>query len=78
MKSGETVISKKYHKEDNCPLCLQEKNLEELKTDIQRRLKEIEESSKKKVAFDTAKKSVSDIIAERLKRLELIHRITLY
>ncbi len=71
LKSGETVISKKYHKEDNCPLCLQEKNLEELKTDIQRRLKEIEESSKKKVTFDTAKKSLSDIITERLKRLEL-------
>lgn len=71
LKSGETVISKKYHKEDNCPLCLQEKNLEELKTEIQRRLKEIEESSKKKVTFDTSKKSVSDIITERLKRLEL-------
>lgn len=71
LKSGETVISKKYHKEDNCPLCLQEKNLEELKTEIQRRLKEIEQSSKKKVTFDTSKKSVSDIITERLKRLEL-------
>lgn len=71
LKSGETVISKKYHKEDNCPLCLQEKNLEELKTDLQRRLKEIEQSSKKKVTFDTSKKSVSDIITERLKRLEL-------
>lgn len=74
LKSGETVISKKYHKENNCPLCLQEKNLEELKTDIQRRLKEIEESSKKKFAFDTAKKSVSDIITERLKRLEFPSR----
>lgn len=72
LKSGETVITKKFHKDDNCPLCLQEKNLEELKTDIQRRLKEIEESSKKKVALDTSKKSVSNIIAERLKRLELI------
>lgn len=71
LKSGETVISKKYHKENNCPLCLEEKNLEELKIDIQRRLKEIEESSKKKVTFDKAKKSVSDIITERLKRLEL-------
>lgn len=71
LRSGETVITKKFHKEDNCPLCLQKKNLEELKTDIQRRLKEIEESSKKKILFDNAKKSVSDIIAERLKRLEL-------
>jgi hypothetical protein len=71
LKSGETVISKKYHKEDNCPLCLQQLNLEELKTDIQRRLKEIEESSKKKVAFDSAKKSIADIVEERLKRIEL-------
>lgn len=77
LKSGETVISKKYHKEDNCPLCLQEKNLEELKTDIQRRLKEVEESSKKKFAFDAAKKSVSNIITERLKRLELVSHYAL-
>lgn len=77
LKSGETVISKKYHKEDNCPLCLQEKNLEELKMDIQRRLKEVEESSKKKFAFDAAKKSVSNIITERLKRLELVSHYTL-
>ncbi|WP_291122659.1 AAA family ATPase [Empedobacter sp. UBA7620] len=77
LKSGETVILKKYHKEDNCPLCLQEKNLEELKTDIQRRLKEVEESSKKKFAFDAAKKSVSNIITERLKRLELVSHYAL-
>lgn len=70
LKSGETVITKKFHKEDSCPLCLQQINLEELKADIQRRLSEIEESSKKKVAFDIAKKSVADIITERLKRLE--------
>lgn len=72
LKSGETVISKKFHKEDSCPLCLQQKNLEELKADIKRRLDEIEESSKKKVAFDIAKKSIADIITERLKRLEFI------
>lgn len=72
LKSGETVITRKFHKEDSCPLCLQQKNLKELKTDIQRRLKEIEESSKKKAAFDTAKKTVADIVTERLKRLELI------
>lgn len=71
LKSGETIITKKFHKDDNCPLCLQEKNLEELKTDIQRRLKEIEESSKKKVTFDNAKKSIADIVTERLRRLEL-------
>ena len=71
LKSGEAVITKKFHKDDNCPLCLQQKNLEELKTDIQQRLKEIEESSKKKSVFDAAKKSIYDIVEERLKRLEL-------
>lgn len=77
LKSGETVITRKFHKEDSCPLCLQQKNLEELKKDIQRRLKEIEESSKKKAAFDTAKKTIADIVTERLKRLELIENNTL-
>jgi recombinational DNA repair ATPase RecF len=72
LKSGESVITRKFHTEESCPLCLQQKSLEELKTEIQSRLKEIEESSKKKVAFDTAKKSVADIAAERLKRFELI------
>lgn len=77
LKSGETVITRKFHKDDSCPLCLQKKDLEELKTDIQRRLKEIEESSKKKATFDTAKKNVTDIVTERLKRLDLISINTL-
>lgn len=72
LKSGETVITKKYHKEDSCPLCLQPKNLEDLKSEIQKRLKDIEESSEKKTVYDNVKKSISDIITERLKRVELI------
>ena len=72
LKSGEKVLTKKYHKEDTCPLCLQPKNIEELTLDIQRRLKEIEESSKKKALFDTAKQTIADIITERLKRLDIV------
>jgi energy-coupling factor transporter ATP-binding protein EcfA2/ribosomal protein L31E len=72
LKSGETVLIKKYHKENTCPLCLQSKNTEELTSEIQRRLKEIEESSKKKAAFDAAKQIVANIAAERLKRLDVI------
>jgi len=72
LKSGETVLIKKYHKENTCPLCLQPKNTEELTLEIQRRLKEIEESSKKKAAFDTAKQIIAEIATERLKRLEVI------
>ena len=72
LKSGETVITKKYHKENTCPLCLQNKNLEELSTRIRDRLKEIEESSKKKAAFDFAKISIEKIVTERIKRIELV------
>lgn len=72
LKSGETVLTKKFHTDESCPLCLQPKNIEELKTDIQKRLKEIEESSKKKAAFDLSKQSVANIIIERLKRIEVI------
>lgn len=77
LKSGETVITKKFHIENTCPLCLQQKNLEELKTDILRRLNEIEQSSKKKVTYDITKNSVINIVEERLKRLELISSNTL-
>jgi len=77
LKSGEIVLAKKFHKENSCPLCLQPKNIEELKKDLQRRLKEIEESSKKKVAFDNSKQSVTNIIKERLDRLDIRLRDTL-
>ena len=73
LNAGEEVLSKKYHKEDSCPLCLQPKSIDELRADIQRRLKEVEESSKKKAAFDSSKQSILDITTERLKRIELIH-----
>lgn len=78
LKSGENVLTKKFHKEESCPLCLQPKNIEELKTDIQRRLKEIEESSKKKAAFDTSKQSVANIATERLRRIDTLANDTLF
>lgn len=72
LRSGEAVLTRKLHKEDSCPLCLQTKSIEELKEDIQRRLKEIEESSKKKALFDLARQSVIDIASERMKRLDIV------
>lgn len=71
LKTGETVLDK-YHKESTCPLCLQPKNLEELRKDIAKRLKEIEESSKKKVSFDKAKQLANSISTERIKRLDAL------
>lgn len=71
LTSGETVLAKKFHQEESCPLCLKPQSLEELKKDIQKRLKEIEESTKKKAAFDTAKQSILNISSDRLKRIEV-------
>ncbi len=73
LKSGEIVITKKYHKENTCPLCLQDKNLERLSGEIRDRLKEIEKSSKKKATFDLAKQSIENIVEERIKRIELVY-----
>ncbi|MCC4227118.1 AAA family ATPase [Zunongwangia profunda] len=70
LQTGDAVLAKKYHKEETCPLCLQPKSIEELRGEIAARLKEIEESSKKKARFDKAKQSVGAIAIERIKRLD--------
>lgn len=72
LKSGSNVIEKKYHKDDTCPLCLQPKGKDELLKDIKKRLKQIEESTKMKAAFDSAKQTVIKISTERIKRLDLL------
>ncbi len=72
LKAGNTVIEKKYHKDETCPLCLQPKSKEDLLVEIQTRLKQIEESAKKKAAFDTAKQIVIKLASERIKRLEVL------
>lgn len=72
LKAGNQVLSKKYHKEESCPLCLQAKSLEDLQREINIRIKTIEASSKKKVSFDSAKQSVLNIAAERLKRIDAL------
>jgi recombinational DNA repair ATPase RecF len=72
LKSGELVLEKKYHKDDTCPLCLQPKKIDELRSEIALRLKKIEESSKQKASFDKAKQVVISITSERLQRLDTI------
>lgn len=69
LTSGSLVI-KKYHKEESCPLCLQPKNIEELQSEIKSRLEAIEESSKQFNDFNKSKTLVSEITTERNKRLE--------
>jgi energy-coupling factor transporter ATP-binding protein EcfA2 len=78
LKAGITVIEKKYHKDNTCPLCLQPKSKDELLKDIQKRLTQIEESSKRKTAFDSAKQAVIKISVERISRLENLSSDSLY
>ena len=70
LNAANTVFKKKIHTDESCPLCLQPKNSNDLQEEIKVRLKEIEEYSKKKVPFDKSKKMVTEIVAERIKRLE--------
>lgn len=68
--TGRTIL-KKYHKTDFCPLCLQPKSNIELQADLEVRLLEIEEASRKKVKFDNAKKLLESVSVERLDRLNI-------
>ncbi len=72
LKSGTKILSSKYLKDDNCPLCLQTKNSDELLSEIKIRLVNIEESSQKKVKFGIALNSIKDIAIERIKRLDVL------
>ncbi len=71
LKLGDNVVQK-YHKEENCPLCLQPKNIDELRSEIAERLKEIGESSKKLETFKKAQELVKSISVERIKRIDAL------
>lgn len=71
LKSGDKVI-RKYHKDESCPLCLQPKSKDELRTEIAERLKEIEEAEKKLKGFQKAQELIKSISIERIKRMELL------
>ncbi|MFZ1288506.1 MAG: hypothetical protein WAR79_00325 [Melioribacteraceae bacterium] len=70
--AGKNVITKKYHEEETCPLCLQPKKLEELKQEIEARLKLIEEASYKKSSFDNARQTVINFSTDRIRRLDTL------
>lgn len=72
LKAGTKILSSKYLKDDNCPLCLQTKNSDELLSEIKIRLANIEESSQKKAKFGIALNSVKGIAIERIRRLDVL------
>ncbi len=72
LNAANKVFKQKIHTDESCPLCLQPKSSHDLKEEIKVRLNEIEEYSKKKIPFDKAKKIVSEVVVERIKRLEAL------
>lgn len=72
LKSGKQLIEKKFHKEDNCPLCQQNKKRDELLSEIEKRLLEIEKASSKKLTYDSAKQGFTTIIESRIKKMEFL------
>jgi energy-coupling factor transporter ATP-binding protein EcfA2 len=73
LKAGKVVLDKEYHTEKSCPLCLQSKDIKDLKVDIEKRLQTIEESAKKKIPFDNARKNLLAIATERISRLNALN-----
>lgn len=72
LKAGKQLIDKKFHKEDNCPLCQQNKKRDELLSEIEKRLLEIEKASSKKLTYDSAKQGFTTIIESRIKKIEFL------
>ncbi len=72
LKAGKQLIDKKFHKEDNCPLCQQIKKRDELVSEIEERLLEIEKASSKKLTYDSAKQGFTSIIESRIKKIEFL------
>lgn len=71
LKAGAAVISKKYVKDNTCPLCLSPKDLSVLQSEIAERIQEIESSLKMKQAFDKAKESIKTISDERVTKIDI-------
>lgn len=72
LKTGANVLTKKFHTEESCPLCLNPKNIEELQKEIAERLKAMNISAQKKASFDKSKNEVDSIIQERIKRIDVL------
>jgi hypothetical protein len=68
LKSGENIINKGHFVENKCPLCLQSKNIEGLKDELQERLKKVESSLEEKKRFDSIRESFWKIIDGQLEQ----------
>jgi energy-coupling factor transporter ATP-binding protein EcfA2 len=68
LTAGKELLSKGGYSDDNCPLCLTDKNRDELLADIEFRIAELEEIKKEKARLRTAKQNLKDQV-EKTNRL---------
>src|SRR5690606_11224883 len=66
------VMARKTFDQDNCPLCLQPQDKEELMISIESRIAEISSSSEKLKTYEKVKESIRLILDQWTKRLDLL------
>ncbi len=70
LKTGKHLLSQKYYSDNKCPLCLQNKDTQELISEIEDRLKVIELSNQKLTAFEKLKTDTKELIENRIKQID--------
>ena len=72
LKSGKHILSQSYYTANSCPLCLQEKTKQDLLKEIEKRLSEIEISSRKLKVFDNLKNETKEFVERRITQVNSI------
>ncbi|MCK9399188.1 MAG: AAA family ATPase [Bacteroidales bacterium] len=70
LNTGKHLLIQKYYTDNKCPLCLQDKNKQELISEIEDRLKIIELSKQKLTAFEKLQTDTKQIIENRIKQID--------
>lgn len=77
LETGHKLVSSKNFESDNCPLCLQNCKVEDLKKELEKRLAEIETSSVKLKELEKARNLIKATIEERIRRIDHLFTETL-
>lgn len=71
LNTGKHILSQKYYSDNKCPLCLQNKEKQELISEIEDRLKVIELSKQKLIAFEKIQTDTKQLIDNKIKQIDL-------
>ena len=70
LNTGKQLLSQKYYSDNKCPLCLQNKEKQELISEIEDRLKVIELSKQKLTAFERIQTDTKQLIENKIKQID--------